>query len=539
LQHRGIKMTVIDPPAVSASRTSVLADMSAREIAARIASRDLSSADVVEHFIARLHAVNGKLNAVTTDLSASARQAAAAVDNALARGEKLGPLAGLPVTIKECFDLAGTASTFGLSTRRDAIERQDDPYVAALRASGAIPIAKTNLPQLMIFTETDNPLYGRTNNPWNLERSCGGSSGGEAAVIAAGASPLGLGNDIGGSLRIPAAFCGIASIRPTAGRLPDHCAHGLPVGQTAIVSQAGPMARHVEDLVMGLRVLDRARDPFVNPGLELGDPANVDLSRLRFAAFTDDGEFPVSPAVRRAVAEATQILTAAGATQVAWKPPSLSRAVDFLFASLSADRTAAFRRMLRGNRVDRRVRPLLLLGGMPGWLRGVAGGLLDAFGQRRLARNTRRFASGRVDDYWQTVEAMAAFRHELLRSLDEADGGPADFIVCPAYALPAVRHGTTEYMPMPGAYAPLANVSGFPAGVVPVTQVRASEESDRPPSRDLMERVARETERGSAGLPIAVQVIARPWRDHVAFAAMAQIEAAARNHADYPTRPPS
>src|ERR1700734_4325520 len=100
-------------------------------------------------------------------------------------------------------------------------------------------MAKTNLPQLMIFTETDNPLYGRTNNPGDRERWCGGSSGGEAAVIAAGASPLGLGNDIGGSLRIPAAFCGSTSIRPTAGRLPDHCAHGLPVGQRAIVSQVG------------------------------------------------------------------------------------------------------------------------------------------------------------------------------------------------------------------------------------------------------------------------------------------------------------
>src|SRR6476661_5198965 len=132
------------------------------------------------------------------------------------------------------FDLAGTASTFGLPSRRALMESEDDPYVAALRAAGAIPIAKTNVPQLLIYTESDNPLYGRTNNPWNVERSCGGSSGGEAALIAAGASPLGLGNNIGGSLRIPAAFCGIASIRPTAGRTPDACEHGLPTGQTGI-----------------------------------------------------------------------------------------------------------------------------------------------------------------------------------------------------------------------------------------------------------------------------------------------------------------
>ena len=224
-------------------RANGVTGMSAREIVRRIGARDLSSTAVVEHFIARLKAVDAKLNAVTADLFDSARQTAASVDQALARGQKLGPLAGLPVTIKECFDLAGTASTFGLSSRQYFIESTDDPHVAALRAAGAIPIAKTNVPQLMIFTETDNSLYGRTNNPWDLERSCGGSSGGEAAVIAAGASPLGLGNDIGGSLRIPAAFCGIASIKPTAGRVPDHCSHGLPVGQRGITAQAGPMAK--------------------------------------------------------------------------------------------------------------------------------------------------------------------------------------------------------------------------------------------------------------------------------------------------------
>jgi fatty acid amide hydrolase len=524
--------------AAAVPRERTVRDLSARALAAHIAAGDLSSAEVVEYFIARLDAVNGKLNAVTVDLADSARSAAANVDKARSRGDTLPPLAGVPVTIKECFDLAGTASTFGLTTRRGEIESEDDPYVAALRAAGAIPIAKTNLPQLMIFTETDNPLYGRTNNPWDLDRSCGGSSGGEAAVIAAGASPLGIGNDIGGSLRIPAAFCGIASIRPTAGRTPDHCAHGLPVGQTGIVSQVGPMARYVEDLVIGLRVLDRARDPFVVPGPELGDPATIDVSQLRFAIFTDDGEFPVAPAARRAVGDAAQFLTSAGAKTVRWKPPSLSRAFDLLYACLSADRAQTFRRLLRGNPLDRRLSPLLLAARMPPWLRHVAAVALDARGQRRSARNLRRFASGSVDEYWRTVEAIAGFRRDLLRSFEEADGGPIDVILCPAYAVPAVRHGASEQMPLPGAYTTIANVTGFPAGVVPVTRVRAGEESERQPSRDVFDRVASETERGSAGLPIAVQVMARPWRDHVALAAMATIEAAARTQPDYPARPP-
>lgn len=218
-------------------------------------------------------------------------------------------------------------------------------------------------------------------------------------------------------MRVPAAFCGITSIRPTAGGMPDHCAHGLPVGQTAIVSQVGPMARRVEDLVMALRVFDRARDPFVVPGPELGDPTTVDISLLRFATFTDDGEFPVAPAARRAVAEVSAILTAAGARAVGWKAPRLRRATDLLFASVSGDRAQALRRLLRSNRVDRRVRPLLLTAGMPLWLRGVAGLALDALGQRRFARNLRRFASGSVDEYWRTTEAVADFRNDLLQSL--------------------------------------------------------------------------------------------------------------------------
>ena len=526
------------PVAVPVSRLFPLQDMSAREIAARIAARDIPAAEIVEHFIARLKIVNNRLNAVTVELFDSARKTAAKFDEALLRGEKLAPLAGLPVTIKECFDLAGTASTFGLPSRRDVIETADDPYVAALRAAGAIPIAKTNVPQLLIFTESDNPLYGRTNNPWNVERSCGGSSGGEAALIAAGASPLGLGNDIGGSLRVPAAFCGITSIRPTAGRTPDRCGHGLPIGQQAIISQVGPMAKRVEDLTMALRILERARDTQLEPGPELGDPATVDLARLRFATFTDDGEFPVAPAARRAVAEAAQMLISAGAKRVEWRKPALSQVNDLFFACLSADRGAGYKRMLHGNRIDRRVRSLLLTAQTPAWLRGILRSALVAMGQQHSATLFGRLASGSADAYWQTVEAMMRFRRELLQSLDTADGGPIDFILCPAYAVPAQRHGASLMMPLPGAYAPLANVTGLPAGIVPVTRVLPGEESDRPESRDQVERTARESERASAGLPVAVQVIARPWRDHVALAAMAAIEATARKQRDYPARPP-
>jgi fatty acid amide hydrolase len=531
-------MTLADPTIGSSPIDRTPTSLSAAEIVRSIAAGDLSSSEVVEAFIARILEVDTKLNAVTVELFQSAREGAQKLDVARRRGEALGPLAGLPITIKDCFDLAGTASTFGLTTRRDIVETRDDPYVAALRAAGAIPLVKTNVPQLLIYTESDNPLYGRTNNPWDLERSCGGSSGGEAALIAAGASPLGLGNDVGGSLRTPSAFCGITAIRPTAGRTPDHCGHGLPVGQKAIISQVGPLARRVGDLVLGLRILDGARDPTIDPGPALADPATVDIARLRFTTFDDDGEFPAAPAARRAVAQAAETLTKAGARRASWHRPSLNRATDLLFACLSADRGASFRRLLRGNTIDPRVRSLLLTASAPTWLRNLAAAVLGLLHQSHTAATMRRFAPGSADHYWQTVAAIAQFRLDLLHALDDAEGGPIDLLLCPAYAVPAQRHGASLLMPLPGAYAPLANVSGFPAGVVPVTRVRGDEESDRPVSRDQVDKVARETERGSAGLPIAVQVIGRPWRDDVVLAAMARIEADAMKRPDYPAQAP-
>jgi hypothetical protein len=195
---------------------------------------------------------------------------------------------------------------------------------------------------------------------------------------------------------------------------------------------------------VGLRVLDRARDPFVVPGPELGDPAGVDISGLRFATFTDDGEFPVAPAARRAVVEAAQMLTAAGAQRGGLAAAVLSRAVDLLFASLSADRTQTFRRLLRGNRVDRRVRPLLLTAAMP-----LVAARHCRSHPRRLRSAAPRCESAALR-FRQCRRLLAdnrgdrRFPQALLRAFDEAEGGPIDVILCPAYAVPAVRHGATE-----------------------------------------------------------------------------------------------
>ena len=290
-----------------------ITDLGAAELARQIAAVRISAREAVEAHIALIEVVNPKLNALVVKRFDDARAEAAAADAARARGEPLGPLHGVPITIKESFDVAGTPSTAGLTHHAGHRAAEDAPTVARLRAAGAIVLGKTNVPQLLMSNEADNPLYGRTNNPWDLGRTPGGSSGGEAALVAARGSALGLGSDIGGSVRLPAAACGICALKPTTDRLTIR-GHFNPIpGQQIIRVQPGPMARHVEDLALALRVLaepaEQANDV---PPVPLREPADS-VRGLRIVFFTGNGFFSCSPAFRRAVREAAEALRARGA----------------------------------------------------------------------------------------------------------------------------------------------------------------------------------------------------------------------------------
>src|SRR5262249_49918030 len=196
-----------------------------------------------------------------------ARAEARAADEQHARGEPLGPLHGVPITIKEQFMLKDTPSTWGLPSQANWRAEADGPLVARLREAGGIVLGKTNIPQLLYYNEADNPVYGRCNNPWDPERTPGGSSGGEAAIVSAGGSALGIGGDLGGSLRVPAHFCGICTLKPTSLRLTnlDNPPHLGAHGQEAIINQDGVLARSVADLALGMRIL-------AAPGQELFYP---------------------------------------------------------------------------------------------------------------------------------------------------------------------------------------------------------------------------------------------------------------------------
>jgi amidase len=243
----------------------------ATQIAADIRNKKVTSRQVVEAHLQRIAEVNPKINAIVRVLADEALAGADLADAAVRAGKKLGPLHGVPMTVKENIDIAGYPTTQGVPALADAIPPADSPTVERIKAAGAIVIGRTNLPDLGLRIHTDSTLYGRTKNPWKSDRTAGGSSGGEGAALASGMSPLGLGNDIGGSLRNPAHCCGIASIKPTQGVVPD--ASYFPIEDAVLSSQLmliqGVMARTIADVRLGLGVVagQHSRDPVSVPAV--------------------------------------------------------------------------------------------------------------------------------------------------------------------------------------------------------------------------------------------------------------------------------
>jgi len=241
----------------------------ATQIAADIRNKKVTSREVVEAHLQRIAVVNPKINAIVRVLADEALAGADLADAAVRAGEKLGPLHGVPYTVKINIDVAGQATTQGITALAEAIPAIDAPTIERMKASGAIMLGRTNMPDLGLRVHTDSTLYGRTKNPWKSDRTAGGSSGGEGAALASGMSPLGLGNDIGGSLRNPAHCNGIASIMPTKGVVPD--AQMFPIEDFGLSSQLmlgqGVMARRIADVRAGLQVVAgaHARDPISVP----------------------------------------------------------------------------------------------------------------------------------------------------------------------------------------------------------------------------------------------------------------------------------
>ncbi len=283
-----------------------MTDLSALDMADLIRRREVSSRELVDAHLELIERLDPAINAITVVLADEARADADLAD----ASEPIGPLHGVPFTVKENIDLFGTPTTSGLAAMAEAMPSADAPIVERMRSAGAIPIARTNLPELGLRVDTENPYRGRTANPWDLGRTPGGSSGGEAAAIASGMSPLGLGNDIGGSLRNPAFCCGIVGFRPTMGRVPTaSTVDGPDPLSVQLMATNGPMARTVADARLATSIL---------AGADPRDPLSVDVAferpaTPRVVGMLTQGIFgPIDPAVLTAVLAAADALAGDG-----------------------------------------------------------------------------------------------------------------------------------------------------------------------------------------------------------------------------------
>ncbi len=445
---------------------------SAKSIAAAIRARDVSAVEVVEAHLERVEQVDGQLNAVVALCGERAMKEAREADDALTRGEEGGALLGVPITVKDSHDTAGVVSTAGTLGRKDHVPTRDATAVARMRAAGAIVLGKTNTPEFTLAFETENLVYGRTNNPYDAERTPGGSSGGAAAIIAAGGSALDLGTDTGGSIRVPAAFCGIAGLKPTSGRVP-RTGHAVPWGMGGMdtLTTIGPMARFVEDLALALPIIAGADgvDPAIHDA-PLGDPADVDVGALRVAFFTDNGTVGPTAEVDAAIREAARALADAGADVAEDMPAFIAENPGG--SILTADGGAAVRR------------------------------LVDAAGTTETHRWMRRFVEGSeplsIEEYTALLERMDDYRSRMLAFMRDYDA-----LLSPVrpYAAPPHGESMTPENSAANLYTSAFNTTGSPGAVA---------------------RVGTSAE----GLPIGAQVIARPWREDVALALAAALESA-------------
>ena len=447
---------------------------SASELAGAIRSKQLSSKSIVEAHLEQIAKVNPKLNAVVQVTAEAARKEADEADAALARGDVKGPLHGVPVTIKDTLETAGVICTGGTKGRASYVPKADATAVARLRAAGAIILGKTNVPELAGAIETDNLVYGRTNNPYDLARTPGGSSGGESAIVAACGSPLGLGTDAGGSIRIPAHFCGLAAIKPTSGRVPRTGQFPMPMGARNAVFHVSLIARKVDDLALALPIISGPdfRDHSI-VGMPLLDPKAVTLNGLKLAYFDDDGAASPTREIAAAVRDCVKAFADAGVKVEENRPPDAAKAATVYHDMSRGDGGAGTR----------------------AFLKSIGSESISPLFEQALANSV-------APAFATTTEALAAFvrwdafRNSMLRFVENYD-----VILSPVAPFPAVLHGTSfeEAHRRGFGYSQMYNLTGWPSATV---------------------RVGTSPE----GLPLNVQVAAKPWREDVALAFARHLE---------------
>ncbi|MFN2491319.1 MAG: amidase [Pyrinomonadaceae bacterium] len=450
---------------------------SATQLAELIRHRKISPVEVIEACLKRIDEVNPRLNAIVTIPSDVVDQAKRS-EATLMRGEAVGPLHGLPVTIKDTIETAGIRTTSGSVMRAEFIPEQDAAAVGRLKAAGAIILAKTNAAEMAMDYTADNPVFGRTNNPHDLSLTPGGSSGGESAAISSAMSVCGLGSDLAGSIRIPAHFCGIAGLKPTVRRVPGSGQFPAAIGPYSLGAVIGPMARTVDDLHLLLKVLTVTGKSV--PSREDTTAITDGMRGCRVAWYSDDGVAPITAETSSALEVAAAILSDGGLVVERATPPGAERGHDLWLKMFSRASVAQLREVYTGH--DDRV---------------------GEFVRWRLATADDAMTAS-LDDYIAAWWERDRLRIRLLEWMEDFA-----LILAPVGATSAYPHDTHKVILgdkslstfRAFSYSQTFNVFDLPAVTIPTYHTKS-------------------------GLPVGIQIVGRPFEEEMVLAAASIVERA-------------
>ncbi|TEB29057.1 amidase [Coprinellus micaceus] len=512
---------------------------SATTIVSRIAAGEWTATDVLEAYIGRAVLAHSKTNCLTEVFFDKARARAKALDDEFARtGKVSGPLHGVPISIKDQFEIEGVDLTIGFTQWANNPSTTNADLITHLLAAGAVLFVKTNVPQTMLAFECSNPLWGRTINPYSPNYSSGGSSGGEGALLAMDGSALGIGTDIGGSLRIPAAYCGIYSLKPGSGRVSYVGARGPVGGFEGIKTVAGPMARSVDDVVLLSRALlgkpSALHDVPPVPFKEVSLP-----SKLKFGYYTSDGYVKASPACKRAVLETVEALKKQGHECVEISIPDTATGFNLFVALTSSD---GYKTLLSHLGPDKKESSLFLstLGPkLPAFVRSFAGWAIESVvGDKIFADTLRASTAKSVGEYWALTSERDDFTKEWYQEVWN-DTLSLDGVLAPVQALPQLPHGGCDNFSALAVGTILYNVLDMPVGCLPVTRVDAKKdqiteewEQEEGHGTKIMEKGVYYGAKKlydpelSNGLPVNIQIVGKRWEDEKVLALMKVVDGA-------------
>lgn len=502
--------------------SSSIVSLSLSELTGKLQDGSLQPDAVLYAFMEKTLEVNRNLNCGTEMLMESVAQLKDM------NTQKKGLLYGVPISIKDNFGYKGHDSSCGVVSKLDQPAVMDSVIVTVLKKQGAIPFIKTNIPQGLLNYDCGNPIFGQTLNPYNLQKTSGGSSGGEGALIGGGGSILGLGTDIGGSIRIPSAFCGICGFKPTARRLSTRGIDTCVKGQKSVLSSIGPLARDVESLALCMRALlcqDMfSLDPTIPP-LPFNQEVYESSKPLRIGYYETDGYLQPSPSMARAVRETKELLERAGHTFVPFQPLRLYNIFhELALRGILGDGGETLFSHLKAGPLDPCLcsQPVTL--GSPRFIRKMLSFLIKPFFPRISASLHGTCGLGSVAELWRQHANVEEYIQEVIAEWRRLD---VDVLLCPILG-PAFNFHYCGRLNSALSYTTLYNLLNFPAGVVCVS---AATEDDEAQLRqytgahgDPWDKLFQQAVKGGVGLPVAVQCVSLPWQDEMCLRFMREVE---------------